>query len=241
MGEATAVVVAGLALAATHLAAGRLRFFSVIPRTKWLSFAGGIAVAYVFAHLLPEISKAEAEFSKVDVLRPFEHFEWLVVMAGLAVFYSLEHLALGTKRGQNTDPDGTPPGTFWVSIVSFSIYNALIGYLLRERREAGVTEMTLYAVALGVHFVVNDIALREHHKNRYDSIGRWLAAGAVLVGAAAGLAVEVDRVVVVTALALVSGGIILNVLKEELPGERRASLAAFLTGLVAYAALITAA
>ncbi len=95
-------------------------------------------------------------------------------------------------------------------------------------------------LALVVHFLVNEVSLREHHKSRYDRIGRWLIAGAILLGAGGGLAVEVDRVVVVTAMALLSGGIILNVLKEELPNERRASVSAFLVGLLAYAALITA-
>ncbi|MBW3555778.1 MAG: hypothetical protein KY454_02450 [Actinobacteria bacterium] len=240
MGEVTGVLVAAAALAATHLAAGRLPILSGIPRTKWLSFAGGIAVAYVFAHLLPYIANAEAQFSHIVVLRPFEHLEWLLVMAGLALFYALEHLALGSGRERNTERGGSPPGTFWVSIVSFAIYNAVIGYLLRDRWAAGATETALYAVALGVHFLVNDVSLREHHKSRYDRIGRWLIAGAILLGAAGGLAVEVDRVVVVTAMALLSGGIILNVLKEELPGERRASVSAFLVGLLAYTALIIA-
>jgi hypothetical protein len=39
-----------------HAIGGRLRFLDVIPRSTWLSLAGGISVAYVFVHLLPELA-----------------------------------------------------------------------------------------------------------------------------------------------------------------------------------------
>ncbi|WP_226480697.1 universal stress protein [Natrinema amylolyticum] len=49
-----------LALALVHLFAGRLGFSGPIPRSRWLSFAGGVSVAYVFVHLLPEVGAAAA-------------------------------------------------------------------------------------------------------------------------------------------------------------------------------------
>ena len=42
---------AAIALALVHLFAGKLRFLHVIPRSRWLSMAGGASVAYVFLHL----------------------------------------------------------------------------------------------------------------------------------------------------------------------------------------------
>ena len=53
----TAVLVAGLAV--IHLFAARLRFLDVFPRSRWLSAAGGIAVAYVFVHLLPDLAEEQ--------------------------------------------------------------------------------------------------------------------------------------------------------------------------------------
>lgn len=44
-------------MATIHIFAGRLRFLDVIPRSRWLSMAGGAAVAYIFVHLLPELSR----------------------------------------------------------------------------------------------------------------------------------------------------------------------------------------
>ena len=51
-------------LAIVHLLAGRLSFMSWIPRSRWLSAAGGVSVAYVFAHLLPELARTQASFEE---------------------------------------------------------------------------------------------------------------------------------------------------------------------------------
>ncbi len=45
-----------LSLAAIHVFAGKLRFLDVTPRSRWLSAASGISVAYVFVHVLPELN-----------------------------------------------------------------------------------------------------------------------------------------------------------------------------------------
>ena len=50
---------AAAVLAAVHLVAGRLRFLDVVPRSRWLSLAGGVSVAYVFVRLLPELSAGQ--------------------------------------------------------------------------------------------------------------------------------------------------------------------------------------
>ncbi len=46
-------------LAVVHLFSGKLRFLEGIPRSIWLSMAGGISVAYVFVHLLPELAEEQ--------------------------------------------------------------------------------------------------------------------------------------------------------------------------------------
>jgi hypothetical protein len=51
--------VPGRFLALVHAIGGRLRFLDVIPRSTWLSLAGGISAAYVFFHLLPELAAGQ--------------------------------------------------------------------------------------------------------------------------------------------------------------------------------------
>lgn len=210
-------LVAALALALAHLLAGRMRFLEVVPRSAWLSAAGGIAVAYVFVHLLPELGDTHARGGE-EV--------WLLALGGLALFYAVEQHSSAER-----------PRAFELSMATFAVYNALIGYLLARGQE----QLALFTAALGVHFVVNDAALRRRHREAYDRFGRWLLTGAILAGWGAGQLAEISERGIGFVIAFVGGGVILNTIKEELPGDRRARVAPFLAGAAAYAALLEVA
>ncbi|MDZ4871450.1 MAG: hypothetical protein CLLPBCKN_000838 [Chroococcidiopsis cubana SAG 39.79] len=47
-----------LILPLVHLFSSKLRFLERTPRSIWLSVSGGVSVAYVFVHILPELSQA---------------------------------------------------------------------------------------------------------------------------------------------------------------------------------------
>ena len=89
-----------------------------------------------------------------------------------------------------------------------------------------------------LHFTVNDHALRSHHKALYDRFGRWLLALAVIGGYLIGTTYMLNEASIAILWAFVAGGLILNVIKDELPQHRETSLAAFLTGMSGYAALL---
>lgn len=126
-----------IALALIHLFAGKLRFLEATPRSIWLSFASGVSVAYVFVHILPELNEAqETVTGAVGEAQAFlEHHVYLLALLGLAVFYGLERVALVSRqRNQKAGKgDVTEEGVFWLHVVSFALYNALIGYLLLHR------------------------------------------------------------------------------------------------------------
>ncbi|MEY4519559.1 MAG: hypothetical protein RLZZ499_2159 [Cyanobacteriota bacterium] len=81
-----------IALALVHLFAGKLRFLEATPRSIWLSFASGVSVAYVFVHILPELSQAQETVTGAigEALAFLEHHVYLLALLGLAVFYGLE-------------------------------------------------------------------------------------------------------------------------------------------------------
>jgi uncharacterized membrane protein YeiH len=120
-------------------------------------------------------------------------------------------------------------------MASFGTYNVLIGYLLADRAEGAFA----FWLAMALHFFVNDYGLRQHHRWQYGHVGRWLLAAAVLAGAALGLTVEVSEAAFAAVVAFVGGGVVLNVLKEELPEERESRFWPFAAGAAAYAALLT--
>ncbi|MDQ4107088.1 MAG: hypothetical protein M3157_07965 [Actinomycetota bacterium] len=230
------------ALVAVHLFAGRLRFLNVIPRSRWLSAASGISVAYVFVHLLPDLAE-EQETIREAVGENFAFLEqhiYLVALVGLGVFYGLERAAKTSRRRRRhrRARDAAGAGVFWLHTASFALYNALIGYLLLHREEPGVVSLVLYAFAMAVHFVVNDHGLREDHKVTYDRFGRWVLAAAVIVGWVVGLFGDISEAALAVLFAFLAGGVVLNVLKEELPAERESRFWAFALGAGAYTVIL---
>lgn len=225
-----------------HLFSKRLKLLKVLPRSRFLSIAGGISVAYVFLHLLPELGIFQDELQgelENSSLRFLENHIYLVAMAGLVIFYALEHsLKTSKRKSKHEEQPKAASGVFWVHIISFALYNAVIGYLLVREEYGDAWGMSLFFIAMGVHFMTNDKGLRATHREEYDRYGRWLLAAAILIGWAIGAFADVHEWIISVLTAFLAGGVILNVLKEELPEERESSLLAFCTGLTSYSILL---
>lgn len=232
----TLVAVAAVVLAVLHTIGGRLRFLSYIPRSGWLSLAGGISVAYVFVHLMPELaSGARLVEKRLGEIVASEHLVWLLALIGLGLFYGLE--TKSRRRGVAGEEEPSV-NAYRLSVASYAVYNALIAYLLHERAEEGLAALVLFVVAIGLHFLINDFGLRERHKTHYQKTGRWILVATIGCGALVGAATRVSPLVIELTRALVAGGVILNVLKEELPREAESRFSAFVAGVVAYSLLL---
>ncbi len=223
-------------LGVLHLVAGRLRFLDIVPRSRWLSAAGGISVAYVVVHLLPELAKGQESVEAGDALDFVEGHVYIVALLGLGLFYGVE---LASRRGGSSARSRS--GAFWLSMASFALYNAIVGYLIVHREEETTRTLVFFALALGLHFVVNDHALRERHRDAYQNVGRWLIVSALGVGWLLGELTEISDAALGLLIAFLAGAVILNVMKEELPEERESRFGAFLLGAAAYGALLLAA
>jgi hypothetical protein len=226
--------------AAIHIVSPHVRpIRGGVSQMGWLSFAGGLSVGYVFIHVLPELATHQAD-RVADDRQLAEGEIFFVALMGLAAFYWLEHLARATADavGENDeDAHSRHPG-FWLHTISFSIYGALIGYILVVREGTGEpVEILFYGLALGVHFFINDRSLSRHHGRLQDRYGRWILAASVLTGWALGAATGADGDIVGFLFAFLAGGVILNALKEELPEERQGRVGAFILGAAFYGAL----
>jgi hypothetical protein len=263
VGTTTALVLAlasTAVLAALHLLAPRIRKLPLIPERATASFAGGLAVAYVFLHLLPELARGSEElrelFGEEGSPSPLLEFGiFIVALVGFLAFYALERLAERSQhgvgapsgdeaaRGERLPEPGTGDrGVFRVHLGSFLIYNAIITYTLPSTYRTGLFFAVLFTVAMGLHFVLSDRGLEEHYGRLFD---RWpprlMLAGALVLGWVLALFFAPTRSVTVSVLtALLAGGILLNVFKEEIPSARRSSLRWFTVGLVSYALLLGA-
>ena len=226
-----------IALALIHLYSGRLRFLEQLPRSRWLSMAGGVSVAYVFVHLLPDLNQHQETISDTGAFKFMEHHVYLMALVGLTVFYGLERLVMQQPQPASENIT-TDMGVFWLHITSFSFYNGLIGYLLVHREEPGVKNLFFFFIALGLHFMANDFGLREDHRSTYHRTGRWFLAAAIIAGWAIGIATEISEAAIAVLFAFLAGGIILNVLKEELPEDRQSRFWSFAVGAGAYTVLL---
>ena len=232
---------AAVALMLVHLFAGRLHVLAELPRNRWLSAAGGVAVAYVFIHLLPELAHGQKvmEGSEAGLLSYLEHHVYLLALTGLACFYGLERLIKAHRR-KIDDKAESHPGVFWLHIGAFSVYNGLIGYLLVHRKGGDAMELLLYSAALALHFLVNDVALQSDHHRLYNRSGRWILAASAMAGWALGTVTQLSELALSALTAFIAGAIVLNVLKEELPEERNSRFSAFLLGAGSYTVLLLA-
>lgn len=232
---------AAVILAVVHLLAGRLDSAEGGPRCRWMSAAGGVSVAYVFIHLLPELARGQQviEASEFSVPGYLEHHAYLLALIGLASFYGLERLIKSHRRKLPAQAQ-SHGAMFWLHIAAFALYNAVIGYLLVHREADDRGDLLTFAVAMALHFLVNDFALQSHHNRLYVHRGRWVLAASVLVGLGFGQTMAASDLAVSTALAFVAGAMVLNVLKEELPEERNSRFSFFMLGVVGYSALLLA-
>jgi zinc transporter ZupT len=222
-------------LAATHLAAAWLPAMSHRNRRRWMSFAGGVAASFVFLHMIPELYEQQrvlgAVYSTIDV--------FVVALVGACAYYSMERLVQTFRLSSARDRRRVVQHRiFWTHIGSFVLYNMLIGYILLERDSISAGAYVLYAVAMALHLLVNDFALEEHHRKAYRRKGRWLLAAAILVGWGLSLVLVLPAAMVAMLFAFLAGGLIVNIFKEELPGQRQGRAKMFVAGAGIYAVLL---
>ncbi|MDX1622046.1 MAG: hypothetical protein R3320_13700 [Nitriliruptorales bacterium] len=234
------VAAAAVVLALLHAFGGRLRSVHIVPRSWVLSAGSGVSVAYVVVHLLPELAEIDEHLAgrlTGGVWGYIEAHAWLVTLAGLAAFYGLE---LRARRATGSASSGMRR-LGWLHLGSYAMYNAIVGYLLHDRVEDGAFVLLLFTIAMGVHFLVNDHGLREQLGQQYRSRGRWVVASGVVAGAVLGAFVELAEAMLGVLVAFLAGGIVMNVMKEELPENRRSRWTPFVLGAAAYAALLLSA
>jgi zinc transporter ZupT len=93
---------------------------------------------------------------------------------------------------------------------------------------------------MATHVLTTDFGLRQDHRRRYDRFGRWIIAAAVMAGWAIAAVTRLPDLAIGLLFAFLAGGIVLNVLKEELPEERKSRFLPFLAGVVGYSLVLAA-
>ena len=221
-----------LVIVAAHLYGQRLYAVGWVQRSRLLSAASGVTLAFVFLYLLPELSAWQLYLEDRALLAFLQHHLYLTALIGLLVFYGVEWLVLreGTHEQRSTV-------IFRVHLTIFALYNLLIGYLLVHYFSTTV-DLLRFTLAVALHLIVNDHALRNHHRDMYYGWGRWFLAGAILLGWAVGSLFHIGDAAVAILFALLAGSIIVNALKEDLPEDRPGHFGSFVAAAAVYTLLL---
>jgi hypothetical protein len=232
-----------LLFAAIFLFGGRLAYQpGQRGRRKFLSFAAGISVAYIFVHVLPTLQMIREigthSPSEFKMLFP-EYSVYLWTMAGFLVFYGIETMVASPLQGpeNHAGGGGVTPWQPWAHIGGFALYTWILTYMMVWTGK-GTLALCLFAVAMGMHIFTITCGLSSHYQALYDRRGAFLPALASLAGWASALTLNIPTPVVLNLVAFVCGGVVVNAGIAELPKEREGRYWSFLTGATVYTALL---
>lgn len=238
----TATLLIAFVLGLVHLIGVRLTFLETRPRSGWLSAAAGITAGFLFLYLMPELEEFRHLLAERHPFGVIEESVHLVVLSGVVVYYGLEHLAYRYRdTDSESESDESPFGhdhVFWMHMGWYALYNLIIGCLLLYGEQETVQGLTVYGMAMAIHFTVVDAAMRHHHQHVYKATGRWILAAAVLVGWAVGAYLPVPLEVLVVMTAFLAGGMIVIAFKDELPTGRETRFLPFLAGAASSALIL---
>lgn len=228
-----------LLFAATFLVGGRVHPLRSLVRDRRsiISFGAGMSAAYVFVHLMPELHGVRRAFAEsVSMPLRYEGMAiYFLALVGFLVFYGLDHLR--RRLGETGEAESAGPA-FKLHVGGFAAYVWLMAYLLVRNLEETTASTGLYALAIAVHFLGVDHALREEHGAAYERIGRFVLAGMSVLGWGAGLLVALPHYVLALLVAFISGAIIMNSTIMELPSEKDGRFLPFMAGGVIYGLIL---
>jgi hypothetical protein len=191
---------------------------------------------------LPDLGEQQCLIDRSGLFPGLDHHVSILALFGLTVSLWVETASRESRRRRRAmgEPDQTETATFWLSIVSFMVLNALIGYAVASPGDRAVEPLWMFAVAMGLHFHANDHSLVEHHGKRYQRIGRWLLVAGLATGWLIGTlpALEIRPDTLARVLAYIAGGTVMNILRHELPDtDRSGDVVVFATAATVYGVL----
>lgn len=222
-------LVVAVSLTLVHLAAPRLTGFIAARERTVGAFGSGLAVSYVFLHLIEEIGSGREKFGA-----PIH----LVLLVGFVLYYGIEHYC----ETRLTDPDvrsGRGPRTKYAALLVLRwIYSWLIVYALPEAVEDEGIYIIPATLAIGVHMIHGDAELATEFPEHGARMGHWILATAPLVGWITDLFwFKNDPVVSDFLMAALAGSIIYNTFRNGLRDHRESSFRWMLIGVCVYALL----
>ncbi|WP_010531152.1 hypothetical protein [Lentibacillus jeotgali] len=204
---------------------------SPIGQQKLLSISGGVAIAYVFVYILPTLHEKQDKLGGSLALDTEIYFLGLL---GLLIYYAVYAFA-ETKTASRLKEQTI----YMVQVSFFMAYSFIITYVVFASDVQRV-ESLFYGLAVSLHFIGLSYHLGKEHYRLHKKRGRYMLAGATLIGALTGIFGPSSGLIVDSMVAFSSGAMLFNVISKELPFEKNAHLPSFLIPSLAYAVTMIA-
>jgi hypothetical protein len=232
---------AALLFGTTFLIGRRLHPFRSLIRDRRtiVSFGAGMSIAYVFVHLMPELHGVRRAFAE-SVALPLRYEGlsiYFLALVGFLVFYGLDHVQAHVGKTASSERFGP---AFKLHVGGFAAYVLMMSYLLVHNLGETTISTAFYALAIALHFLGVDHALREEHGVAYERVGRFVLAAMSLLGWVLGLLIVLPHYVLALLVAFISGAVILNSTIMELPSEKDGRFVPLMGGGVIYGLILLA-
>lgn len=219
---------AALILASCHVFAPQIRQALQKREGFVASFGGGLAIAYVFLHLLPELEAGHALLGRII---------FLVALASFIFLYGLEDFISARLRAKSERT--MLPWAFTLQLLVLWVYNWLIVYSLPEQYlKSGMMGAVPIALAFVLHLIHKDYNLGAEYPRPFDAWGRFVLALAPITGWITALVARShEEAIIDIFVALLAGATLYSVFKEELPAHGKSRFSFFLLGAILFLAV----
>lgn len=199
-------------------------------QSKFLSFGGGVAIAYVFIDLMPKLGRSDELVSHAleGVFPYFQRHVFIMALIGFLLFYVVDNSQSILKKN----------GSYYLSISSYALFNFFVGYAVMDLNDPEVQPLALFTIAMALHYFTNDYSLSKEHGKKYDRFGKWLLIASLFLGGLVGAITSLPKTAVALISAFIGGGVIMNVTRHELPKENPHSMEFFFCGAAVYSIII---
>jgi hypothetical protein len=221
-----------LVFASVHYISTKERLLKHLSKARFLSFGGGIAIAYVFIDLLPKLGKNDiyVQNALAGTIPYMAHHVFVAALLGFLLYFSLNR----------TPENWRLQLKFNVTMASYALFNFIIGYSVADPYDPEVQPLALFTLAIALHYFTNDYTLNETYGDKYRKTGKPLLLLSLLLGYSTGLFFDLSKTTVALLTAFIGGGVIINVIRHELPKDKPNRLSTFLLGTALYTALLLA-
>lgn len=213
-----------------HFFAGKAWSLDRTIQGRLLSIGGGVSISYVFVDLLPKLCQNDVIVKKAfaGVFPYVERHVFIMALAGFLLFFIVDR----SNSHLNEAKD------YRLSFISYAFFNFLVGYAVADKDNPEVHPLGLFTFAMALHYFINDFSLSKSHGKVYDKPEKRLLILSLFLGWVTGYAIVLPEASVALISAFIGGGVIMNVIRHELPKDNPHSLSAFLLASALYTVLL---